>query len=97
MSTTYDADALIYGFDGNKDGLTIDEYKGAINELIVKKTFTKLYFDNILIRDNWAALHYRYRSIDSETNAKYVGDTMRFLKFKEEGSTYKIIGSWLNM
>jgi len=97
LSNTYDTDAFIYGFDGKKDGLTITKYREAIDELAQKKTIVKLYFDNILIRDNWAALHYRYRSIDSQTNDKYVGDTMQFLKFKEEGSTYKIIGSWLNM
>ena len=95
LSTTYDADALIYGFDGKKDGLTLPKYKEAIDELAQKKTIKKLYFDNILIRDDWAALHYRYRSIDKQTNAIYVGDTMQFLKFKEVGNTYKIVGSWI--
>ena len=72
------------------------QYKAAINKLFAQKTIEKLYFDNILVRDNWAAIHYRYRSTTTGTNEKYVGDRMQFLKFKEEpANTYKIEATWI--
>ena len=66
-----------------------------MTQLEASQTIKKLYFDNILISDNWAALHYRYRSEDLTTNQKSVGDRMQFLKFKEEGGVYKIEASWI--
>ena len=72
------------------------EYISAMRTLASEKKIEKLYFDNILIRDNWAALHYRYRSKILTTGEKYVGDRMQFLKFKEDGSNnYKIEMSWI--
>ena len=59
------------------------------------KTITKLYFDNILIRDNWAALHYRYRTYDKITKEKYAGDRMQFLKLEQVDDRLIIIGSWI--
>lgn len=73
----------------------MEEYKNAMQELITKQNIEKLYFDNILIRDDWAALHYRYRTENKETNEKDVGDRMQFLKFELKESGYKIISSWI--
>ena len=70
-------------------------YKDAMVALTENKTIKKLYFDNILVRDNWAAIHYRYRIEYKETNQKEVGDRMQFLKFIEEGGNYKIQASWI--
>ena len=89
----YDNDAISYGLKGEKR--TMEEYKNAMQELITKQNIEKLYFDNILIRDDWAALHYRYRTENKETNEKDVGDRMQFLKFELKESGYKIISSWI--
>ena len=35
-------------------------YKDAMKKFVEDKKVIKLYFDNILIRDKWAVLHYRY-------------------------------------
>ena len=89
----YDNDALSYGLKGEKRTMT--EYKEAMQKLSEETIIEKLYFDNILIRDNWAALHYRYRSENKQTNEKYVGDRMQFLKFELKESGYKIVASWI--
>ena len=60
---------------------TRSEYIDYIKTLFDQKEITKLYFDNILIRDNWAAIHYRFISKTKETNKKEIGDRMQFLKF----------------
>ena len=84
VETGYSGDALSYGLKGEKRTMT--EYISAMRTLASEKKIEKLYFDNILIRDNWAALHYKYRSEDLTTHEKYVGDRMQFLEFKEDGS-----------
>ena len=73
---------------------TMDEFKNEMRELFDKETIDKLYFDNILIRENWAALHYRYRREVKSTKEKTVGDRMQFLKFKENNGILKIVASW---
>jgi len=90
----YDNDALNYGLNGEKRTMT--EYKEAMQKLSEETIIEKLYFDNILIRDNWAAIHYRYRSENKQTNEKYVGDRMQFLKFELKENGYKIVASWIS-
>ena len=71
-------------------------YKEEMRVLARKEKIKKLYFDNILISDNWAALHYRYISESLENNEeKYVGDRMQFLKFEQKDDKWKIVESWI--
>jgi hypothetical protein len=71
------------------------EYKQEIETRFRQEKIEKLYFDNILIRDDWAALHYRYRITNLSTSAIYVGDRMQFLQFVQDGSGFKIKASWI--
>ena len=80
-----------YG-DNERD---IDKYKEEITKLFESETITKLYFDNFLIRDNWAAIHYRFRSLDKINTKIRVGDRMEFFKFEGTGTTKKIVANWL--
>ena len=85
----YTNNATSYGL--NREQRKIKNYKEAMKQLDETYEIKKLYFDNILIRDNWAALHYRYRRVNRADNTAYVGDRMQFLKFvEEEGGNYKI-------
>jgi hypothetical protein len=94
LSQGYTSDAKSYGLNGEERNMAT--YESAMRTLAGEKTIKKLYFDNILVRDNWAAIHYRYRSITTDTNEKYVGDRMQFLKFKEvEDNSYKIEATWI--
>ena len=73
----------------------MDVYKKEIEELFSKEKIEKLYFDNILIRENWAGLHYRYRRENLTNHEISIGDRMQFLKFEEKEGTLKITGSWI--
>jgi len=74
---------------------TKTKYKEEITELFKNEKITKLYFDNFLIRDNWAAIHYRFRSVAQKNTKTRVGDRMEFFKFDGEGAAKKIVGNWL--
>jgi hypothetical protein len=89
-------------FDENATSSSLDErernmtqYKAEITELFQNNTIYKLYFDNFLIRDNWAAIHYRYRKEDKKGIEKYVGDRMEFFKFEEKEGGLKIMANWI--
>ena len=70
-------------------------YKDEIEALFKSEKITKLYFDNILIRDYWAAIHYRYRRENKSNRRVYVGDRMEFFKFKKEDNSFKIVANWI--
>ena len=92
VDETYTADAVSYGIGGEERN--VKTYKDAIKTLTDGKKIYKLYADNILVRDDWAAIHYRYRTENLATKEKYVGDRMQFIKFKQDGNTYKVEKSW---
>ena len=73
----------------------MNQYKDQIRALFKNETITKLYFDNFLIRDNWAAIHYRFRGVDQKNTRTRVGERMEFFKFEGTGASKKIVGNWL--
>ena len=93
VDTYFDLNAKSTGLERNERTMT--EYKEEITTLFGKEEIKKLYFDNVLIRDNWAGIHYRFRSKDIATNEISVGDRMEFLKFEQQGVDLKIIGYWI--
>ena len=90
VDANYDSNAISSFNDNNR---TMEEYKENMRELFQRENIEKLYFDNILIRDNWAGLHYRYRRkrIDNGNLIDF-GDRMEFLHFNND---LKITGSWI--
>ena len=88
IDKAYDKDAKSTGL--NEIERTMDQFKEEMEQLCNEKTIKKLKFDNILIRENWAGIHYRYRI----ENENYVGDRMQFLKFQEKDGALKIVASW---
>lgn len=93
VDTAYTTDAKSYGLRGAERTMT--QYKQEIETRFGQEKIEKLYFDNILIRDDWAALHYRYRITNLSTSEIYVGDRMQFLQFVQDGSGFKIKASWI--
>ena len=89
VDKAYDKNAKSSGLNGVER--TMDQYKEEMEKLCKEKTIKKLRFDNILIRKDWAAIHYRYRI----ENEKYVGDRMQFLKFQEKDGALKMVASWI--
>ena len=93
VDTTYDENAISSSLD--ERNRTIAEYKKEMEDLTKTHTIKKLYFDNVLIRDNWAALHYRYTNYNSEDKTTFAGDRMQFLKFEQKDGNLKIVASWI--
>ena len=63
--------------------------------LTEKEEITRLYFENFLIRDNRAGIHYRYKRKDKNTNEMSVWDRMQFIKFEQKDDEWKIVKSWI--
>ena len=96
MKWIYDAysyNAESYSLDERKR--TLSEYKNEMKNLVKTQNLKKLYFDSMLISENWAALHFRYSLEELKSGEKTFGDRMQFLKFEKSGNTLKIVSSWI--
>jgi len=95
VTNNYDSTANSSSLD--ERDRTRDEYIKEMKELCNNNEIKKKYFDNILIRGNWAALHYRYTREPKPLTGEniYVGDRMQFLKFEEKNGVLKIANSWI--
>ena len=93
LSIGYDENAISCSLKSKNR--TMSEYKEEMKALVEKENIKKIYFDNILIRDNWAALHYRYKNENLSTKEITAGDRMQFLKFEQKGDDLKIVASWI--
>ena len=93
MYDSYRSDAESYSLDERKRTLT--EYKNEMKTLVKTQNLKKLYFDSLLISENWAALHYRYSLEELKTGEKAYGDRMEFIKFEKSGNSLKIVSTWI--
>ena len=94
LNQNLDTDAIYYYLE-ETPALTKDLYIQEMTTLTEKEEITRLYFENFLIRDNWAGIHYRYRRRDKDTNEMSVGDRMQFIKFEQKNDEWKIVKSWI--
>ena len=74
---------------GNKER-TKEQYIAEIKTLFQNEEITKLYFDNFLIRDNWAAIHYRFRSVDQKLRKQELEIRWNSLNSKEKVQRKKL-------
>ena len=58
LNKGYTEDAFSYGISGEKRN--VNDYKTAMRKLASEQEIKKLYFYNILVRDDWAAIHYQF-------------------------------------
>ena len=95
VTNNYDSNANSSSLD--ERDRTRDKYIKEMEDLCKSYEIKKKYFDNILIRDNWAALHYRYTREQKPLTGEniYAGDRMQFLKFEEKDGGLKIANSWI--
>ena len=90
VDTAYDPNAISSSL--SEDDRTMSKYKEEMEKLFAGEKIEKLYFDNILIRDDWAAIHYRYRKFNKTTNElTSFGDRMEFFKFERKKGDLKIV------
>lgn len=88
----YSTNATIEGKSGV---MSLAEYKDSVKKAEKTTNVKKLYFDNILISGDWAAIHYRYTSENLETKEKAAGDSMQFIHFVKDGDGVKADSTWM--
>lgn len=87
----YADDYISYADTG---GLAKNDYISDVQQAAQTTQTTRLYFDNMLISGDWAAIHYRVTYTDTATGSKEAGDVMQFLHFAKDGDSVKVIESW---
>lgn len=75
--------------------MNLEEYKESVREESGKAVTTRVYFENMLISGDWAAVHFRTR-VQDKTSGKIEADNeMKFLHFVPEGDGVKVIECWV--
>lgn len=89
---TYYAENLQY----HKDAVTLslNEYKDEVKTEAKTASIQRLYFENMLISGDWAAIHYRTIVQDKASGNKEAGSRMQFLRFAETGDGLKVTECW---
>lgn len=85
-------DDSIYNVHGAR--LTLAEYQAAMNVTLKKANIQMGDFQNIIICDDWAAIHFRVVYTDTESGVQTPGDIMQFYHFVEEDDNLKVDMSW---
>jgi hypothetical protein len=89
--TYYDSDVQ---YHADARTMTLEEYKASVKEAAKSTNVKRIYFDNMLISGEWAAIHYRITNQDLTTGEKSAGDVMQFLHFAEDGNGVKVVECW---
>ncbi len=69
-----------------------EQYLDASRVWFDEKQSKRLYFDNLLVRDNWAAI--QYRIVYTENGVKEDKSMMQFFRFVEEEDGVKLVECW---
>lgn len=83
-----------YQSHGRDEDMGLEDYKSFVKGDAEKTEDKRLFFDNMLISGDWAAIHYRVTNTDKATNEKSTGDVMQFLHFVLDGDSVKVSESW---
>lgn len=76
------------------DTYTLPELKNHFTEQDQKEKTTRLYFENMLISGDWAAIHFRENRTDRSTGAKTADNEMKFLHFAKTEDGVRVTESW---
>ena len=68
------------------------EYHDNARQWMEEKNTKRVYFDNLMVRDNWAAIH--YRTVSTVDGRKEAGSFMQFFRFVETEDGVKIAEVW---
>ena len=69
-----------------------EQYLDASRVWFDEKQSKRLYFDNLLVRDNWAAI--QYRIVYTKNGVKEDKSMMQFFRFVEEEDGVKLVECW---
>lgn len=85
----YDSGFISHYSSGDMSLAEYKDYAAAQTE-----TVTRLYFENMLISGDWAAIHYRTVITDPATGEKTAGSVMQFLHFTQDGDGVHVTECW---
>ena len=71
---------------------TREQYLENARQWFEEKDTKRLCFDNLLVRDNWAAIH--YRTVSTVNGVKEDKSIMQFFRFREEEDGVKLVECW---
>lgn len=84
---------LVYHTDAAD--MDLEAYKALVREKERNTRTTRLYFENMLISGDWAAIHYREVSRDVFSGDKEASGRMQFLHFRKTESGVMVIECWV--
>jgi len=96
-NTLYEPDAHYnIPFQGSQRRCTLEEYKAMMGQLFQHFTMDLGDFDNMIIRDNWAAIRYTVKVKNLDTGAEILQHTMEFVKFRDNGDErgVRVVEGW---
>ena len=83
-NTLYEPDAHYnIPFGGSQKRCTLEEYKAMMGQLFQHFTMDLGDFDNMIIKDEWAAIRYTVKVKSFESGTEILQHTMEFVKFKD--------------
>lgn len=80
--TLYEPDAH-YNVYGHR--MTLQQYKDMMGQLFRHYTMELGDFDNMIVKDNWAAIRYAVKVKDLDSGEEVLQHTMEFVRFKDNG------------
>lgn len=92
-NTLYEPDAY-YNVYGHR--LTLQQYKDMMGQLFQHYTMELGTFDNMIIKDNWAAIRYTVKVKNLGTGEEELQHTMEFVQFKDNGGDIgvRVVEGW---
>lgn len=89
--TYYDSNVQYHTYT---DTMTLEEYKDAVKDVAETTDVKRIYFENMIISGDWAAIYYTTTNLDVTTGEKTAGDMMQFLHFVEDENGVKVDKCW---
>lgn len=74
--------------------MNLEEYIASVREASEKTSTTRIYFENMLIGGDWAAVYFRTRIQDKAVGTVEAGSEMKFLHFAPDGDGVKVVECW---
>ena len=96
-NTLYEPDAYYsIPFNGSQRRCTLQEYKDMMGQLFQHFTMELGDFDNMIIKENWAAIRYTAKVKNLHTGEEILQHTMEFVKFRDNGSDtgVRVVEGW---
>ena len=81
---------------GSQKRLTLQQYKDMMGQLFQHFTMELGAFENMIIKEGWAAIRYTVKIKNLDTGAEILQNTMEFVHFKDNGGEtgVRVIEGW---